>query len=268
MRLIRFLSIITPAIALALLSSPGQAEITGEEIDYSVGGTTFKGYLAYDSANSGKRPGVLVVHEWWGHNDYVRERADMLAELGYTALALDMYGDGKLAEHPQDAGKFAKEVMSNMDTMQKRFEAALQQLKAHASVKADDIAAIGYCFGGGVVLNMARSGLDIDGVASFHGSLGAAIKPEAGDVKARILVLHGGGDKFISADQVADFNKEMIEAGADYKFVSYPGVLHGFTSKEADKKAEEFGIPLAYDAHADQHSWAEMQTFFEELFTN
>jgi len=268
MKLHRFFSIVITGLAIALLSLPSRAEIVGEAIEYSANGTTLKGYLAYDNTSDEKRPGVLVVHEWWGHNNYVRERATMLAELGYTALALDMYGDGKLAEHPQDAGKFSKEAMSNMDAMIKRFEAALQQLQAHPTVQTDDIAAIGYCFGGAVVLNMARSGLDIDGVASFHGSLGAAIQPEPNGIQARILVLHGGADQFISADQVANFNKEMIEAGADYKFVSYPGVLHSFTSKEADANAEKFGIPLAYDAYADQHSWAEMQAFFKELFAD
>jgi Dienelactone hydrolase and related enzymes len=147
------------------------AEIKGQEVEYSANGTRLKGYLAYDDSIEGKRPGVLVVHEWWGHNEYARKRANMLAEMGYTALAVDMYGDGKQAKHPEDAGKFAGELMNNLDLAQKRFEAAMDLLRKHETTDPEHIAAIGYCLGGGIVLNMARRGLDLDGVISYHGSL-------------------------------------------------------------------------------------------------
>ncbi|HEX5637127.1 MAG TPA: dienelactone hydrolase family protein, partial [Gammaproteobacteria bacterium] len=179
---------------LCLLSIGTQAAIKGEEVSYKVGDTTLKGYIAYDDANTAKRPGVLVVHEWWGHNDYARKRARMLAEMGYTALAVDMYGDGKTAAHPDDAGKFAAAVNSNADERRARFVAAEDLLKKQATVKSDEIAAIGYCFGGGVVLNMAREGLDLKGVASFHGSLGTKNPAQSGKVKTRILVLNGADD--------------------------------------------------------------------------
>lgn len=242
------------------------AEVVGEEVSYTDNGTTMNGYLAYDDSIEGPRPGILVVHEWWGHNDYVRHRADMLAELGYTALAVDMYGDGKLAEHPDDAGKFAGEVMKNIDLGTARFLAARDLLAQHETVNAEHIAGIGYCFGGAVVLTMARGGVDLDGVVSFHGSLSSPVTAEAGGINAKVLVLHGGADQFISEEQVEAFKAEMDAAGADYEFVSYPGVLHSFTSPEADANAEKFGIPLAYDADADADSWERMQAFFKGLF--
>lgn len=243
-----------------------QAAVIGEEVTYSSGDTEFQGYLAYDDAVQDKRPGVLVVHEWWGHNDYVRERARMLAKLGYTALALDMYGEGKQAAHPDDAGKFASAVRSNMAEAEQRFRAALALLRIHPTVDAEQVAAIGYCFGGGIVLEMARRGVDLDGVVSFHGSLGTAEPAKKGDIKARILVLNGADDPFVKPDQIAAFESEMEKAGADYTFISYPGAKHAFTNPQADKFGEEFGMPLAYNAEADKQSWAEMKRFFNELF--
>src|SRR5207253_2735954 len=154
------------------------------------GTTTLKGYVSYDDAVKGKRPGVLVVHEWWGQNSYVRMRADMLAKAGYTALALDMYGDGKLADHPQQAGEFSKAVFQNFPEAKRRFEAALEKLKKQPTVDPSKTAAIGYCFGGGVVLNMARQGEDLKGVASFHGNLMAVEPAKKGAVKAKVLVCH------------------------------------------------------------------------------
>jgi len=254
------------ALSLSVLLATAHAEIQTEEVSYSDNGTTMQGYLAYDDSIEGQRPGVLVVHEWWGHNDYARRRAEMLAELGYTALAVDMYGDGQQAEHPDDAGKFATAVMQSADVGRSRFLAAMELLQQHETVNPDDIAAIGYCFGGAVVLNMARSGVDLDGVVSFHGSLSSPISAEPGEVEAQVLVLHGGADKFITDEQVQAFKDEMEAAGADYEFVSYPGVLHSFTNPEADANAEKFGIPIAYDAEADEASWARMQAFFQEIF--
>lgn len=254
------------ALGMVMFAVAAQAEVVGEEVSYRAGGTELKGYLAYDDAVSGKRPGVLVVHEWWGHNEYARIRAEMLAAEGYTALAVDMYGDGKQAGHPDDAGKFAAEVRSNMPQAEARFRAAMKLLKRHRTVDADAIAAIGYCFGGGIVLEMARRGLDLDGVASFHGSLGTANPAQQGEVEAKVLVMNGADDPFVKAEQIAAFKREMTAAGVDYRFINYPGAKHSFTNPQADRFGKEFGLPLAYNEQADKQSWAELMKFFDGLF--
>lgn len=240
-------------------------EIKGEEVIYASDSTNLKGYIAFDSNATEKRPGVLIVHEWWGHNNYVRQRADMLAELGYTALAVDMYGDGKLAEHPEDAGKFAMSVMSNLPEATARFNAAMDLLKSHASVDGEKTAAIGYCFGGSVVLTMANSGADLDAVAAFHSGVQLPIMPST-DLKAKVLVCNGADDPFISAESITAFKHALDSVNADYKYIAYPGVLHSFTSKEADANGKKFDLPLAYDADADAKSWASLQELFEEAF--
>jgi dienelactone hydrolase len=209
---------------------------------------------------------VLVVHEWWGHNEYARKRATMLAELGYVALAVDMYGDGKTAGHPDDAGKFAGEVMKNKAVGEARFNAALEFVKQQPSVDPSRIAAIGYCFGGGVVLHMARQGADLKGVASFHGSLATDAPAKAGAVKARVLVFTGDADKMIPPAQVAAFRDEMTKAGASFRIVGYPGVMHSFTNPDADKLGAQFKLPIAYDKKADLDSWAQTELFFNEIF--
>lgn len=253
-------------IALAVVTHSAQAAVKGEEVQYKAGDTVLKGYLAYDDAVKGKRPGVLVVHEWWGHNEYARMRARMLAELGYTALAVDMYGDGKQATHPDDAGKFSGEVKKNMPMAKARFDAARNLLKKHATVDGKRIAAIGYCFGGGIVLEMARAGEPLKGVVSFHGSLNTDHPAKAGKMKVRMLVLTGEADPFVPAEQVEAFKKEMNAAKASYKVIAYPGAKHAFTNKEADQYGQKFNLPLAYNAEADQKSWAEMQAFLKEIF--
>jgi len=250
----------------ALATTPVIAEIQGTEVTYQAGGTTLKGYLAVDTAKTGKRPGVLVVHEWWGHNDYARKRARMLAELGYTALAVDMYGDGKQAAHPDDAGKFSGEVRNNMPMAEARFKAAMALLQSQPSVEDDHIAAIGYCFGGGVVLEMARRGLDLDGVASFHGSLGAQSPAQKDQMKAKVLVLNGEADPFTKPEQIEAFKQEMKNAGVDYQFINYPNAKHSFTNPEADGYGKQFNMPLEYNAEADKKSWAELQRFFQQIF--
>ena len=241
-------------------------KIEGKTVTYSADGVAMKGYLAYDRNIAGSRPGILVVHEWWGLNDYARKRARMLAEMGYTALAVDMYGEGKQAKHPDDAGQFSSELMKNFDTAKARFMAALDFLKKQKTVDPDRIAAIGYCFGGGVVLNMARQGVDLKGVASFHGSLSAVTAAKPGMIKAKILVLHGAEDKFTTPEQVEAFKQEMKNAGADYQFISYTGAMHSFTNPEADQYAREFKMPLGYNAMADRESWAELGKFLENIF--
>ncbi|TDY00496.1 dienelactone hydrolase family protein [Thiohalophilus thiocyanatoxydans] len=252
--------------SLLLVSSLASAAIKTETVTYRDNGTEMKGYMAYDDSIEGERPGVLVVHEWWGHNEYPRERARMLAEEGYIAFALDMYGDGKTASHPDDAGKFAGAVRENMEVAESRFHAALRELRDHPLSEDDNIAAIGYCFGGGIVLEMARRGMDIDGVASFHGTLGTQSPAGEGDIKTRIRVYHGADDPFVKPEAVEAFKQEMNKAGVDYEFTAYPGAKHAFTNPGATELGEKFELPLAYDEQADKKSWQSMLEFFEEIF--
>ncbi len=240
-----------------------------EQVTYTAGGQTMKGYLAYDASIKKKRPGVLVVHEWWGLNDYARKRADMLAGLGYTALAVDMYGEGRTADHPKQAGEFATAVRQDWEQGKERFMAALKLLREQPSVDPDHIAAIGYCFGGGVVLQMAREGADLDGVASFHGSLppiGKAAEP--GQVKAQVLVLHGAKDKFTTPEQLQAFKDEMKNAGVGYELVVYPNAMHSFTNPKADQYAAKYDLPLGYDAEADADSWNKLKAFLKKVFNS
>ena len=240
-------------------------KVKGTEVTYASDSTNLKGYIAFDENKTGKRPGILIVHEWWGHNDYVRERANKLAELGYTAIAVDMYGDGKQADHPEDAGKFAMSVMTNLPEATARFNAAVNLLKQHESVDVEKIAAIGYCFGGSVALTMANSGADLDAVAAFHSGVALPVMPN-NNLKARVLVCNGADDPFISPESITTFKTAMDSIGAKYEYFSYPGVKHSFTSKEADVNGEKFKLPLAYNADADQQSWASLQKLFNEVF--
>ena len=253
------------AVVLGIAMAPLQAAVIGKEVSYQTGDTVMKGYLAYDDAVTGKRPGVLVVHEWWGHNSYARKRTEMLAELGYTALALDMYGDGKTADHPDNAGKFATAVRQDQDMMQARFNAARHYLNTHETVDPEQNAAIGYCFGGSVVLSVARSGADLDGVVSFHGSLGG-LPPIADKVTAKVLVANGADDTFVSKDSIELFNEDMETAGVDFEFINYPGAKHSFTNPGANVVGEKFGLPLEYNAEADKASWQKMQEFLDSIF--
>ena len=258
--------IIGTILLLLTIAVTAHGEVRGEPVEYVVGGTTMKGYLAYDDSFSGKRPGILVVHEWWGNNDYTRKRARMLAELGYVALAADMYGEGKQARHPDDAKKFSAEIRKNMPLARERFLAARKVLEDFKFTDPKRIGAIGYCFGGGVVLQMARDGVDLAGVVSFHGGLATESPAKPGSVKAKILVLTGADDKFVPPEQVEAFRREMKAAGADFRIISYPGALHAFTNPEADSYAKQFNMPIAYNADADKKSWAEMKAFFKDIF--
>jgi len=241
--------------------------IEGRNVEYKAGGVTMKGYLVYDERVHGPRPGVLVVHEWWGQNDYVRKRAKMLAEMGYTALALDMYGEGTVANHPDDAKKFSSEVMKNFPVAKERFLAALEYLKKQPTVDPTRIAAIGYCFGGGVVLNMARQSVDIKGVASFHGSL-AVIKPDTPmQIKAAVRVYNGADDKYIPAEAIEALKKEMADQKVNFNFVNYPGAVHGFTNPDATEVGKKFQMPnYVYNASADKESWQDLTGFLKEIF--
>ena len=253
-------------VMLLLGMTHASAEVTTEGIRYRVGDKEFIGYLAYDNAVEGRRPGVLVVHEWWGLDDYARKRAEMLAAEGYTAFALDMYGDGKSAGHPEDARAFTEEVFSDLPQAEQRFDAAKDVLQQHETVDADRIAAIGYCFGGGVVLHMARIGADLDGVVSFHGTLAPKAEAKPGEVKAEVLVFTGEADSFVPVEQVQSFVTEMQNANIKYQIVTYPEARHAFTNPEADALGQRFDLPLAYDRNADEDSWKQTMAFFDRLF--
>lgn len=254
-------------LALSLMVGVAHAAVKTKAVDYRSGDTLMKGYVAWDDAIKGKRPAVLVVHEWWGHNDYARKRARMLAELGYVALSVDMYGDGKTAGHPKDAGAFSSAVMKDLPLAQKRFEAAMSVLKARDDVDANKIAAIGYCFGGSVVLAMARRNVDLKGVVSFHGgNLAAGAPAKKGQVKARVLVYNGAEDVFVKPEAIKEFKREMTAADVSFKFVNLAGAKHSFTSPDADLYGKKFQIPLAYDKAADEQSWQGMQSFFKQIF--
>jgi dienelactone hydrolase len=237
------------------------------EFSYSADSTKLQGYFAFDESSTAKRPGILVIHEWWGHNEHSRNRADMLADLGYVAFALDMYGDGQNTNHPDDAQKFMMSVVSNMEVAKARFESALEQLKNHPNVDPNKIGVVGYCFGGTMAMSMANAGYDLDGVAAFHAGLGLPIMPDGpGVVKAKILVANGADDPWVNEQQIVDFKMVMDEAGVDYKYISYEGAKHAFTNKGADALGKEFDLPLAYNKAADTASWEEMKALFKEVF--
>lgn len=258
----------TALLFFLCLHSAVQAGTHGESVEYVSDDITLKGYLAYNEDKTDeKSPGVLVVHEWWGHNAYARKRADMLAEMGYVALAVDMYGEGKQASHPDKASDFVKEVTENWETARARFLAGLNFLQEQPQTDPEKTAAIGYCFGGGVVLEMARQGVELDGVASFHGSLKPAVEPaKEGQVKAKIIVFHGQDDAMVTQEQVKAFSEEMKKAGASYEVIEYPGVKHSFTNLDADYYARKFKLPLQYDAQADKDSWEKLGVFLNKLF--
>lgn len=249
------------------VQAPPPPKMVGEEVSYTAGDLTMKGYVAYDANKQEQVPGVLVIHEWWGHNDYARHRADLLAELGYVALAVDMYGDGKQAAHPDDAGAFAGAVMSNIGDAETRFNAALELLKANPHVKADKIAAVGYCFGGSVAMTMANMGKDLDGVAAFHSGVALPEMPKEGrPVLAKFLVCQGADDPFLDPKDVDAFKSAMDKAGVQYNYVSYPGAKHAFTNPGADTLGKQFKLPLEYNKAADEGSWEELKKFLGSVF--
>jgi len=242
------------------------ANLQNATLNYTAGGAKCQSYYAWDASSKKKRPGVLVIHEWWGLNDYVKGRADQLAEMGYAALAVDMYGNGLEAASADAAGKAMQKVLGDMKNGGARLATSLSVLKAQDEVDAKKTGAIGYCFGGAMVLHMARAGMDVDAVVSFHGALGSFHKPEPGSVKASVLVCHGEKDKLIPAADVENFKKEMTSAKANFDFVSYPGALHGFTNPGATAKGKENGLPLAYDEKTDKASWDKMKSHFDKTF--
>jgi len=257
-------------VALAVfglaMSSASHAAVVVKDVTYKDGDTTYKGVLAYDDAMKDKRPGMIVVHEWWGITQHVRDYTKELASKGYTALAVDMYGNGKTADNPKDAGELSGSVMNNPDVMKARFDAGKKFLLSQPTVDPKRVGALGFCFGGGVVLNMARLGEDLPGVASFHGSLGTKNPAKPGGVKSKVLVMNGADDPFVKPEAIDAFKKEMDAAKVNYKFINYPGAVHAFTNPDATAKGQRFKLPLAYNKDADQKSKAEMLKFFSDIF--
>ena len=236
-----------------------------ENITYTGDSATLSGYVVYDENSDVKRPAVLVVPEWWGLNDYPKMRARELAKLGYVAMAIDVYGDGKTADNPDSAGKYAGAFYQNPQKAKARIDAAIAKIKTYSQVDASNIAAVGYCFGGGVLLNTVRLGDELKGVVSFHGSLiGTPANKDL--LKSKILVCHGAADSFVPQKDVAIFKKQMDSIGAAYTFKEYAGATHAFTNPAATEAGKKFKIPIAYNGPADTASWQDMKTFFGVLF--
>jgi dienelactone hydrolase len=241
-----------------------EIKIHEEVVNYKVDSLTMNSYVAYDENKKGPRPAVLVVHEWWGLNDYIKSRAKQLAELGYIAMAVDMYGNGRMGNDVQSASALAMPFYTNPAMAKKHFDAALENFKKNENVDATKVAAMGYCFGGSVVLGMAKMGEDLKGVVSFHGGL-AGMTPDKNLLKAEMLVCHGGNDSFVPDAEVNQFKKQMDSVGAKYTFIVYPGAQHAFTNPQADEWGKKFNIPVSYNGAADTASWKEMKNFFERV---
>ena len=250
-----------------LIAAPALAAVKETPVTYQDGDTMLKGFVVVDTARPSKRPGIIVVHEWWGITPHMHNEARRLARQGYVAFIADMYGDAKTADNPSDAGALSGAVMKNPQTMMSRFNAARAELAKQPAVDAARIGAVGYCFGGAVVLNMARSGADLAGVAGFHASLGLNTPaPAPGSVKAKILVLNGADDPFIKKEQYVQFESELKAANADFHVITYPGAVHAFTNPEATALGKKFNLPLRYDAKANREAEAEATKLFAQVF--
>lgn len=236
-----------------------------EVVTYISEGVTLKGFVVYDENQSGKRPAILVVHEWWGLNEYAKSRAKQLASMGYIAMAVDMYGGGTTALNPQQAQELATPFYKNPQLGKNRLDAALNKVKEFSQTDPNKIVAIGYCFGGSVVLNSAKLGADLKGVVSFHGGL-AGVQVNKELLKAKILVCHGGADKFVPEKDVIHFKHSLDSIGAEYTFKVYANATHAFTNPESTKTGKQFNMPIEYNESADRASWIEMQKFLNSLF--
>ena len=256
-------TMIVGVLCAIAMSANAYAAIKEEPITYKDGDTTLKGFVVYDDAITAKRPGIIMVHEWWGITKHIQNEARKFAQQGYTAFIADMYGDAKTADNPKDAGALSGSVMKSPAVMESRFNAARDQLAKQATVDPQRIGAVGYCFGGAVVLNMARAGANLAAVAGFHASLGLNTPaPAVGAVKAKILVLNGADDPFVKREQYDVFKKDLDAAKADYQVIEYPGAVHAFTNPEATELGQKFNLPLRYDAKVDQEAKAEATKFF------
>ncbi|BCS54619.1 dienelactone hydrolase family protein [Geobacter sp. SVR] len=244
------------------LAANAEAAVKTQVIEYKQGDTLLEGYLAWDDAEAGKRPGILVVHEWTGLGPYVKKRAEMLARMGYVAFAADIYGKG-VRPTQAEAAKVAAIYKDDRNLMRERAKAGLETLKAQKQVDRNRLAAIGYCFGGTTVLELARSGADLKGTVSFHGGLATPNSADAKNITGRVLALHGADDPFVKADEVAAFQDEMRTAGVDWQLNIYGGAVHGFTNPEAGNDNKK---GAAYNEKADKRSWEAMKVFFREIF--
>jgi dienelactone hydrolase len=244
-----------------LMAATAQAAVKTKQITYKHGDTECRGLLAWDDSISGPRPGVLVVHEWWGLDDYTRHRAEMLAKLGYIAFAADLYGEGKHVDHPNDARELATKVRANVDDWRKRGVEALDVLKSQPECDKTKLAAIGYCFGGSTVQQLAFAGTDLKAVASFHGGLVQPTPEQAKADKAEILICNGADDAFIPAMAIKSFREVLDKEGTKYEFISYPGARHSFTVPDADKHNID---NMKYNKEADEKSWADMLKLFKK----
>jgi dienelactone hydrolase len=249
--------------ALLVLAASAVAEIKTATVTYKDGETELEGYVTYDDVKQGLRPGVLVIHDWTGLQDYPKSRARQLAELGYVAFAADIYGKGVRPTDPKECAAEAGKYKSNLPLLRKRVQLGLDQLKLQPQTDPQKLAAIGYCFGGTTVLELARSGAQLNGVVSFHGGLATTMPATSGQIKAKVLVLHGADDPFVKPEEVAAFKAEMDSAKADFQFISYPGAVHSFTKKAAGNDPSKGN---AYHETADKESWAEMKKFFAAIF--
>jgi dienelactone hydrolase len=247
---------------LLFCAAAARAELHTETVEYKHGDTVLEGYIAYDDASKDKRPGVLVVHEWTGHNPYVRKRAEQLAKLGYVAFALDMYGKGVRAKDAKEAASMSSVYKKDRKLMRARAQAGLDVLRKHKLVDTKRLAAIGYCFGGTTVLELARGGADLAGVVSFHGDLATPTPEDAKNIKGKVLALHGADDPFVPAKVVADFEDEMRKAGVDWQLVKYGDAVHSFTNPDAGKDKSR---GAAYNEKADKRSWQAMKDLFAEI---
>lgn len=259
-----FAALIAPVLSLGMTIA-AQAALKTQVIDYKDGNTVLEGYLAYDDSFSGKRPGVLIVHEWTGLGTYVKGRAEQLAKLGYVAFAADIYGKGIRPNNPKDAATQAGIYRSNRQLMRERAQAGLSVLQKNPLTDAQKIAAIGYCFGGGTVLELARSGAPIAGVVSFHGNLDTPNPADAKNIKAKVLVLHGASDTYVPPEQVTAFAKEMTDAKVDWQLVAYGETVHSFTNPESGNDPSK---GAAYNPSSDKRSFAAMLQFFNEIFAS
>ncbi len=251
------------ALVMSLLT-PAQAAVTTSEVEYrDQKGATLKGFLAYDDSITGKRPGVLVVHEWWGLNDYAKARTKQLAEMGYVAFAADMYGEGKIATDRQEASTLASHLRSG-PLLRERALAALEQLKKNELVDPNRIAAIGFCFGGTTVLELAYSGADFKGVVTFHGGLTVPKPEEYKNMKPAFLIMSGAEDPFVKPELMADFQKAMIESGVDWQLILFGGAVHGFSNPAA---GDDESSGVAYNQKAAERSWKYMEVFLKEIFS-
>jgi dienelactone hydrolase len=258
---------ISVAVVALSVANAALAAIQEEPVTYRDGDTVLKGFVVYDDASKTRRPGIIVVHEWWGINQHMRDEARRYAGAGYTAFVADMYGDGKTADNPKDAGAMVGFMKKNPALMNSRVNAAKDALSKNDTVDASKIGAAGYSFGGTVVLDMVRADSDLKGAVVFYSMLAPSAAPaQAGKVKARVLVLNGGADPFAKPESVDAFNKEMTDARVDYRYVSYPDVKHAYSNPEATEKGKQFGLPFAYSAEATTQANAEASKFFSEVF--